>query len=141
MSAPATTAPLPPGPRPRYPGQLALAMARDRLGTLVRLAREHGDVASLTIVGRPIVLLSHPDLVRDVLVTHNRTFAKGRGLEQAKRLLGNGLLTSEGEFHLRQRRLVQPAFHRERIAGYGSVMASYAEHEGARWRHETTMDV
>jgi cytochrome P450 len=141
VAARGSTGRLPPGPRPRYPGQLVLAMARDRLGTLARLAADHGDVASLSIVGRPIVLLSHPDLVRDVLVTHNRMFAKGRGLEQAKRLLGNGLLTSEGELHLRQRRLVQPAFHRERIAGYAAVMAAYAEREGARWRDGETMDV
>ena len=136
-----TTAPLPPGPRSRYPGQLALGMARDRLGTLSRLAGEYGDVARLTIAGRHVVLLSHPDLVHDVLVTHNRMFAKGRGLEQAKRLLGNGLLTSEGALHLRQRRLVQPAFHRERIAGYAATMAAYAEREGARWVDGATMDV
>ena len=116
-------------------------MARDRLGTLSRLAAEYGDVARLTIAGRHVVLLSHPDLVRDVLVTHHRMFAKGRGLEQAKRLLGNGLLTSEGELHRRQRRLVQPAFHRERIAAYAATMAAYAEREAARWVDGATMDV
>jgi cytochrome P450 len=60
--------------------------------------------------------VNHPQYVRDILVTNNRNFAKGRGLERTKRLLGNGLLTSEGEFHLRQRLLIQPAYHRERIA-------------------------
>ena len=57
-----------------------------------------------------------PRHIRDILVTHQRKFMKGRGLERAKRLLGEGLLTSEGAVHVRQRRLMQPAFHRERIA-------------------------
>jgi len=133
--------PLPPGPRARWPGQFAVAMARDRLGTIAALARDHGDVACLRVLGRPVVLLSHPDHVRDVLVTHNRLFVKGRGLEQARRLLGNGLLTSEGEFHLRQRRLAQPAFHRERIAGYADTMVAYAARVGSQWRDGETLDV
>ena len=63
--------------------------------------------------------VNDPQLIRDILVTHQRNFMKGRGLQRAKRLLGDGLLTSEGAAHLRQRRLMQPAFHRERIAAYG----------------------
>lgn len=57
-----------------------------------------------------------PQYIKDILVTHNRNFTKSRGLERSKRVLGNGL-TSEGAVHLRQRRLMQPAFHRDRIAG------------------------
>jgi cytochrome P450 len=133
-------APLPPAPRHRYPGQHALALARDRLGFFRRVAAEQGDVARVTIAGRHVVLLSHPDLVRDLLVTHQRQMVKGRGLEQAKRLLGEGLLTSEGEFHLRQRRLAQPAFHRERIAGYAATMVDYADRHGARWRDGQPVD-
>ncbi|HEU4629586.1 MAG TPA: cytochrome P450 [Gemmatimonadaceae bacterium] len=131
---------LPPTLRPRFPGQLALALARDRLRLFQRMAAELGDVSRVTVAGQHVVLLNHPDLVRDVLVTHQRQFAKGRGLEQARRLLGNGLLTSEGDAHLRQRRLVQPAFHRERIATYAGIMTRYAERESARWRPGETLD-
>ena len=83
---------------------------------MVSMQAEHGDIAHWRIGPQDIYLFSHPDLIRDVLVTNQKNFHKSRGLERARRLLGNGLLTSEGEFHLRQRRLAQPAFHRQRIA-------------------------
>jgi cytochrome P450 len=88
-----------------------------------------------------LVVLTHPDDIRDVLVTNKRNFIKGRGLERSKRLLGEGLLTSEGNFHLRQRRLAQPAFHRDRIAGYADVMASYAARTRDEWKAGQTIDV
>ena len=62
-----------------------------------------------------------------MLVTHQHDFVKGRGIQWAKLFLGEGLLTSEGEFHTRQRRLSQPAFHRQRIGAYAAVMADYAD--------------
>jgi cytochrome P450 len=75
-----------------------------------------------------------------VLVTNHRNFHKGRGLERAKMLLGEGLLTSEGDFHLRQRRLAQPAFHRQRVTAYGATMATYAAARRDRWRPGETID-
>jgi cytochrome P450 len=66
---------------------------------------------------------------------------KSEGLQRAKRLLGEGLLTSEGEFHLRQRRLAQPAFHRQRIAGYAATMVEYADRACDQWRAGETRDV
>jgi cytochrome P450 len=130
-----------PGPRRRFPGEFMLAVVRRQLEFLPALAREHGDVAGFHVGRQPIVLLSHPDDVRDLLVTHGRAFHKGRGLERARMLLGDGLLTSEGETHLRQRRLAQPAFHRARIAAYGETMASYARRRSDRWRDGETLDV
>jgi cytochrome P450 len=118
-----------------------LAITRRPLEFLPALAREHGDVAGFRIGAQPFVLLSHPDHIRDVLVTHGRTFHKGRGLERAKILLGGGLLTSEDELHLRQRRLAQPAFHRARINAYGEVMAAYARRRAARWTDGAELDV
>jgi cytochrome P450 len=129
----------PPGPRARFPGELLLLLARDRLGFLHRLA-ECGDAAHLTIGRRHLFLFRHPDLVRDVLVTQGRHFARGRGLQRARLLLGDGLLTSEGEFHRRQRRLAQPAFHRQRIAGYARVMAAYAARTRDAWRDGVPID-
>src|SRR5579871_116173 len=88
---------------------------RDPLGFLQKLAREHGDVAWMQLGPQDAYLLNHPDYIRDVLVTNQRLFTKSRIMQRSKVLLGEGLLTSEGDFHLRQRRLVQPAFHRERL--------------------------
>src|SRR5215213_8322633 len=127
-----------PGPRQRYPGEFALAVMRRPLALFDGLARDFGDVAGIRIASQPVVLVSDPDRIRDVLVTHGRLFHKGRGLERAKMLLGEGLLTSEGELHLRQRRLAQPAFHRQRVAAYGATMASYAAARRDRWRAGVT---
>src|SRR5262245_62672626 len=105
------------------------------------LARTYGDVTSYRMAGEQLFLINEPRLIRDVLVTHNRNFTKSRGLERTKRLLGNGLLTSEGAMHLRQRRLMQPAFHRERVAAYGQTMAAYADRTRQMWRDGETLDV
>ena len=130
-----------PGPRQRYPGEFALAVVRRPLELFDALARDFGDVAGFRIAGQPVVLVSDPDRIRDVLVTHGRRFHKGRGLERAKMLLGEGLLTSEDELHLRQRRLAQPAFHRARIAAYAETMATYAARRAERWRDGERLDV
>ncbi|MDB4882628.1 MAG: Cytochrome [Gemmatimonadetes bacterium] len=130
-----------PGPRQRYPGQFALSTVRRPLDFFTGLARTYGDVAGIRIAGQPVVVVSDPDRIRDVLVTHGRAFHKGRGLERAKMLLGDGLLTSEDQLHLRQRRLAQPAFHRARIASYADTMATYAARRAEGWRDGQTLDV
>ena len=128
-----------PGPRRRVPALDALRMGRDPLAFLTGLTA-YGDIARVPLGPETLYLFNHPDLVRDVLVTNHRNFHKGRGLERAKNLLGTGLLTSEGEFHLRQRRLAQPAFHKQRVADYGATMAAYAAARRDRWRPHAVID-
>src|SRR5215475_10641458 len=136
-----TTSVLPPGPRPVFPGMSVLAFRRNPIKFLIHLTERYGDLVYFEFGPQPMFLVNNPDYIRDVLVTHNRNFMKGEGLQRAKRLLGEGLLTSEGEFHLRQRRLAQPAFHRQRIAGYASTMVEYAARACDRWRAGETRDV
>ncbi|HVD61996.1 MAG TPA: cytochrome P450 [Gemmatimonadaceae bacterium] len=131
----------PPGPKPRYPFQFVLQVARNPLGLMIAMARDYGDIAHYKIGPQHLFFINDPELIRDVLVTNQKNFHKSRGLERAKRLLGNGLLTSEGEFHLRQRRLAQPAFHRQRIAAYGSTMVEFAERARTRWKDGATLDM
>jgi cytochrome P450 len=114
---------------------------RDPLEMLTRFAREFGDITFFKLGGERCYFINDPDAIRDVLVTHQRNFTKSRGLERAKKLLGNGLLTAEGATHLRHRRLLQPAFHRERIAGYAQVMIDYAARTAARWDDDETLDI
>jgi cytochrome P450 len=105
------------------------------------LARRHGDIAFFRLGSEHCYFVNHPTYIKDVLVTHQRNFTKSRGLERAKKLLGDGLLTAEGQTHLRHRRLLQPAFHRERIAGYAQVMIDYAERMTGRWQPGATLDL
>jgi cytochrome P450 len=104
------------------------------------LVREYGEIVHLKAAGEHMFLVTNPRHVRDILVTNQRNFRKGRGLERSKALLGEGLLTSEGETHLRQRRLLQPTFHKDRIAGYASVMTEYAGRAIGRWTDGATID-
>jgi cytochrome P450 len=123
-----------------FPGLTNVVRARrDLAGFLLALHREQGDIARARIGNLRVHLIAHPDHVRDVLVTHQRAFMKGHVLQRAKMLLGEGLLTSEGDFHLRQRRLVQPAFHRQRIAVYAREMVDRAWITGDRWREGQTV--
>ena len=131
----------PPGPKGHLLGDNLREYARDPLGFLSHCARAYGDVVQLRFMGQMFYLLSHPDLIEYVLVENNRNFTKTRILRRNRRLLGEGLLTSEGEFWRRQRRLAQPAFHRKRIAAYGEVMAAFAERSLEGWRDGQTIDV
>src|SRR6266545_3871093 len=131
----------PAGPTSRYPFQFLVEIARNPLAMMIAMNRGYGDIAYYKIGPQHLYLFNHPDLIRDVLVTHQKNFHKSRGLERARRLLGNGLLTSEDEFHLRQRRLAQPAFHRQRIAAYATTMSEYAERTRSGWSDGTTVDV
>ncbi|MFN0088422.1 MAG: cytochrome P450 [Blastocatellia bacterium] len=139
--AAALTAKQPPGPKPILPGYNFMALRRDRIGFLTKLAKEYGEIAHFKLGSVPVYLLTNPEHIRDVLVTHNKLFMKGEGLQRAKRLLGEGLLTSEGEFHLRQRRLAQPAFHRQRIAGYAQTMVDCARRMREEWQPGETRDI
>jgi len=108
---------------------------------LQQLSIRYGTVASFRIGPQLLVLINEPEAIRDVLVTSQRSFKKGRGLERTKPLLGEGLLTSEGDVHLRQRRLAQPAFHQERIAGYAKRMVADAASARDRWADGETIDL
>ncbi|HEV7589122.1 MAG TPA: cytochrome P450 [Longimicrobium sp.] len=139
-SAPPGALPEPPGPG-GIPFAHLPAFRRDPLRFLERLHATYGDVVRFRFGPRRLYLIAHPDPVRDVLVTHHRNFIKSRALQRARVILGQGLLTSEGEPHLRQRRMAQPAFHRERIAALGETMVAYAARAGDGWRPGVEMDV
>ena len=104
----------PPGPRRIIPLSGLLAYRKGPLPFFQNLAAQYGDISYFRLGPQEAFFLNHPDYIKDVLVTNSQRFHKGLALQRAKRLLGEGLLTSEGEFHRRQRRLAQPAFHRAR---------------------------
>src|SRR5688572_14082618 len=117
---------LPPGPK----GQPILGVMnefnRDSLSFITR-CRDYGDVVRMRFFYVTAYFLYNPNDIEYVLSTNSKNFIKSMSLRSNffHRLLGNGLLTSEGDFWRRQRRLAQPAFHRQRIGSYGEVMVQY----------------
>ena len=131
----------PPGPRGHVLVGSLPEFRRDLLGFLSDCAREHGDVVAFRVPRRRLVLINHPDLIEEVLTAHARRTTKTAILNMLRPVLGDGLLLSEGDTWLRQRRLIQPAFHRQRIAAYGDVMAGYAERAMREWKDGQRRDV
>ena len=132
----------PPGPRGAFFGaNLQLAIQRDPLGFMERLAREYGDVVHFRLGRRRVYLLNHPEHVKGVLLTHYANFLKGRGHVRRDNFLGLGLVTSEGAFHRRQRQLTQPAFNHERVNAYAETMAGLTAEAAAEWREGERLDV
>ncbi|HEX4591406.1 MAG TPA: cytochrome P450 [Gemmataceae bacterium] len=135
------TATLLTGPKARWiTGHLSPFRA-DPLAFLSNCARDFGDFVPLRIGRRRLLLVSDPAAIEEVLITRSRDFVKHWGLKQTSTLLGNGLLNSEGEFWLRQRRLAQPAFHRDRIQQYGRDMIDHTRRMLAGWHGGDRVDL
>ena len=131
----------PPGPKPHFLiGNMPLA-SRDPLAIFEKWAREFGDIFYYRALWIHVYFLNHPDLIDAVLVRNYQNFLKDHVVRKSRWFFGDGLLTNEGESWLRQRRLAQPAFHRERIAGYAKIMTDYAEEMLATWREGEVRDV
>lgn len=122
------------GPTSWLPGGSFLAFGRDPLKFVTDTHRTYGDLAAFSFGPQQVYLVSHPDWIEDVLVTSANKFQKGVALQRAKWLLGEGLLTSEGKQHLRQRRTIQPLFHRQHVQRFGDAMVTHA----VRWRNAVT---
>src|SRR5215472_13197857 len=130
---------IPPGPKGYFLSGHLPEMRRDLLGFYLKSAREFGDCISLRFGLRRIFFINHPTLIEQVL--HSRNFTKHYALRMNRSLLGNGLLTSEGDFWLRQRRLIQPVFQRERILSYAPEMTAYTERQIDGWHDGDVRDM
>jgi cytochrome P450 len=131
-------APSAPGGLPLLGHSLSL-LRRDRIGYLTAL-RPIGDIVEIRIGTRPYFLLNSPDLVRAVMLAQARSFDRGRIFDKARPYVGDGLFTAEGAEHNRQRRIVQPAFHRDLIERGVHVMSEVARRHVAAWRPGSTID-
>jgi cytochrome P450 len=105
------------------------------------LAETYGDIAHYKIGPHHIVFLNHPELIREVLVVQNDNFIKERTVQRTKMLLGEGMITSEGAVHRAQRLAAQPAFHRQRIGEYGSIIVEEATRIRDSWRAGEQRDI
>jgi cytochrome P450 len=144
-TAPATarkTSPgLPPGPKGRFLLGSLVELSRDWLGFYKQCAEEYGDVVHVRLAHVSVYLLVHPRDIETVLVTQAGNFTKSADYRALARVLGNGLLTSEGEFWKRQRGLIQPAFHRQNIFAYAQVMTEAASRMLDSWKNEEERNI
>ena len=131
----------PPGPKGHWLLGNLPEFRRDMLGFFTDCAREYGDLVALRFGNRRVHLASHPDYVEQVLVTDNRKFGKSYVFELLRPVLGNGLLNSEGDFWLRQRRLIQPAFTRASVAGYAGTILEQTDKATSAWNDRQQIDL
>ena len=115
---------------------------RDSLAFIER-CRDYGDIVRMRFFYLTVTFLYHPEHIEYVLSTNAKNFIKSRSLRTPffRRLVGNGLLTSEGEEWKRQRRLAQPAFHRQRINAYGEIMVDYTGRLISNWNNGEVRDI
>jgi len=134
--------PLPPGPKGHFILGVMRDFNNDTLGFIER-CREYGDVVRTRFLYVHAYFLYNPEDIEALLTTNAKSFRKAGSLRSPffARLVGNGLVTSEGEFWRRQRRLAQPAFHRQRISSYGETMVDYAQRAMGKWRPGESFDV
>jgi cytochrome P450 len=132
---------LPPGPKGTLIGGNLGQIGPRRVDFFLELAQTYGPLASFRVGHWRIFLLSDPDLIQQVLITDAKHYVKHYGVRTFKPILGNGLVTSEGDFWFRQRRLLQPAFLRGRILSYAPVMAELTRAILEGWIPGQTIDI
>jgi len=135
-------APLAPGPKGNPILGVMADFSRDTFGFIER-CRDYGDVVRMRFLYLTAYFLYHPDDIEYVVSTNAKNFIKSRNQRSPlfQRLVGHGLLTSEGEVWKRQRRLAQPAFHRHRINAYAETMTDYAQRTISTWREGDIRDI
>jgi cytochrome P450 len=137
-----TTIEYPPGPSYTVrPFKLIRELLHDPIKTLQSISHKYGDFSHFKLGRDHVYLINNPDYIEKVLVYDHRNFTKGKRLQLAKALLGEGLVTSEGDLHNRQRRIIQPIFHPKQIATYGKVITDYAVNLNQNWKDGDTVDI
>jgi cytochrome P450 len=131
----------PPGPKPHFLiGNMPLASSNP-LAQFSQWAKEFGDIFYYRAAWLHVYFLNHPDLIEAVLVRNYQNVLKDHVIRKSRWFFGEGLLTNEGESWLRQRRLAQPAFHRDRVAGYAKIMTSYVSEMLDGWKADEPFDI
>jgi cytochrome P450 len=131
----------PPGPHSILPNKLLREFINNPIKMLMDIAYTYGDIAHFKFGRQHVYLINNPDHIEDILIRNYKNFIKSRGLQVSRRLLGEGLVTSESEYHDRQRRIIQPAFHPNLIKKYGDIMTTYAASMCQHWQDGIILDI
>lgn len=134
---------LPPGPKGKLITGVMREFNNDTLGFIERCHRDYGDIVRSRFLYLYAYFVYNPADIETILSANAKSYRKAQSLRSPffHRLVGNGLVTSEGDFWRRQRRLAQPAFHRQRISSYGDIMVQYAQRALAQWNHGEERDI
>ena len=132
---------LPPGPKGIPLFGSVFEPKGDSIRYLTKCTREYGDIVFFRFLGVPACYTSRPEYIESVLVTQSNNFVKSKDYRAMRRVLGNGLLLSEGDFWRRQRKLIQPAFHQGRITAYAQIMIDYTQRMLASWSDGQALDM
>lgn len=131
----------PPGPRGLPLIGEAPSFARDPLAFLTGVAEKYGDIANFRLGGIDVYFVRHPDLVREVLITQRASFTMTSLRAKINAVVGEGLFTSRGELHARQRRLMLPVFRKSRIEAYAGQMAELSRRARDQWQSGAIVDI
>ncbi len=125
----------------KIPGGTMLGFRRDPIRTLASAAKKYGDICYINVGRYRPYLVNNPIYIQKILAESHKSVVKGPLLRGAKKVLGEGLLTSEGDYHHKEKRLIQPAFHHERIASYARTMTERAEYMTSEWTDGLVLNV
>ncbi len=132
----------PPGPREIFPYRLAFKFISNPLPILKEITTRYGDISHFKFGKLHVYLINDPYLIENILVKHNQNFVKSPGLQLAKRVIGNGLITNEGESHSKQRRMVQQAFTKDKIRIFGNIITEHCiEYTNTNWREGMIVNI
>lgn len=131
----------PPGPSTRFPTKILRKMLRDPLQTFADITKEYGEISYFRLGRQHAFLINNPDYIEKVLIYDHKNFKKGKRLQAAKRILGEGLVTSEGEMHDNQKKIIHPFFLPKKISSFGNIMSSYALKMCLKWKDGSTIDI
>jgi cytochrome P450 len=131
----------PPGPSSKVPGKILRQFLRDPLKTFTDVAREYGDISHFKLGNKNAYLINNPDYIEKILIYDHRIFKKGQRLQTAKRMLGEGLVTSEGKMHDNQKKFIHPFFLPKKINSIGPIMSDYAVEMCNQWENGSIIDI
>ncbi len=130
------------GPKRSFIIGSAMEFSNDPPRFLNQLADDYGDIVRFYFFRRPLYMVTGPDFIRELLVTKAENFPKAkRDIDILSKFLGNGLLTSQGDFHKQQRKLTQPVFHKQRIQSYAETMVNYTVKVMEKWQHDENREI
>ncbi len=131
----------PPGPSSKFSLRLLRQLSKDPIKTLSNFAQSYGEITHFKIGNGHVYLINNPDYIEKILIYNHKNFRKGKRLQTAKRLLGEGLVTSEGEKHDSQRKIISPLFLPKRIASYGQIVVDKTSLMCKEWEDGCIMDI